>query len=69
VIVYAPTIQRVENTVGFLEGRGIPALGLSRQDGDRHAAAQPGALDVGRGARAGGTLAFGLGINKAAVAL
>ena len=32
-----------------------------------NATAQSGALDVGRSARAGGTIAFGLGINKAAV--
>ena len=33
---------------------GIAAIPLSRQDGHRQAAAQPGALDVGRSARAGG---------------
>jgi ATP-dependent DNA helicase RecQ len=67
VIVYAPTIQRVEDTVGFLEGRGIPALayhgkmdtGTRRRNQERWMSDEVRVLV--------GTLAFGLGINKAAV--
>ena len=67
VIVYAPTIQRVENTVGLLEGRGIPALAYHgkmetdtrRRNQERWMSDEVRVLV--------GTLAFGLGINKAAV--
>ena len=38
VIVYAPTIVRVEETVDFLEEQGIPAHCVSRQDGNRRRA-------------------------------
>ena len=67
VIVYAPTIARVEETVDFLEEQGIPAV------------AYHGKMDAGKRRRNQerwmsddvrvlvGTIAFGLGINKAAV--
>ena len=54
IIVYAPTIAKVEATADFLQGIGNSRHRLSRPDGGRRAAAQSGALDVGRSARAGG---------------
>ena len=67
VIVYAPTIARVEETVKFLGERGIPAIGYHgkmdaatrRQNQKRWMSDEVRVLV--------GTLAFGLGINKAAV--
>src|SRR6266700_2125962 len=67
VIVYAPTIMRVEETVDFLEEQGIPAI------------AYPGKMETNTRKRNQerwmsdevrvlvGTIAFGLGINEAAV--
>ena len=66
-IVYAPTIARVEETVEFLEEHGIPAIGYHgkmdartrRENQERWMSDEVRVLV--------GTLAFGLGINKAAV--
>jgi ATP-dependent DNA helicase RecQ len=67
IIVYAPTIAKVEATVVFLEANGIPAIAYHGQM----------AADERRGNQERwmsdevrvlvGTIAFGLGINKAAV--
>jgi len=67
VIVYAPTIRRVEETVDFLEARGIPAIAYHGQmDGDtRRKNQERWTSDEVRVIV--GTIAFGLGINKAAV--
>src|ERR1700726_5058634 len=67
VIVYAPTIARVEETVEHLAEQGIAALpyhgrmdaGARRENQERWMADEVPVLV--------GTLAFGLGINKAAV--
>jgi len=67
VIVYAPTIARVEETVDFLEEQGISAVGYHgkmdsetrRQNQERWMSDEVRVLV--------GTIAFGLGINKAAV--
>src|SRR5690348_263920 len=67
VIVYAPTINRVEQTVDFLEERGIPAVAYHgkmdsetrRRNQERWMSDEVRVLV--------GTIAFGLGINKAAV--
>jgi ATP-dependent DNA helicase RecQ len=66
-IVYAPTIARVEETVDFLEEQGIAAIGYHgkmdsetrRQNQERWMSDEVRVLV--------GTIAFGLGINKAAV--
>ena len=67
VIVYAPTIARVEETVDFLKEHGIAAIGYHgkmdaktrRRNQERWMSDEVRVLV--------GTLAFGLGINKAAV--
>ena len=67
VIIYAPTIRRVEETVDFLEEQGIPAIPYHgkmdavtrRQNQERWMSDEVRVLV--------GTVAFGLGINKAAV--
>ncbi len=67
VIVYSPTIARVEETVKYLAEQGISALpyhgrmdaGARRENQERWMAEEIPVLV--------GTLAFGLGINKAAV--
>ena len=67
VIVYAPTIRRVEETVESLEENGIAAIGyhakmealLRRQNQERWMSDEVRVLV--------GTIAFGLGINKPAV--
>jgi ATP-dependent DNA helicase RecQ len=67
IIVYAPTIARVEETVDFLEEHGIPAIAyhgkmesdLRRHNQERWMADEVQVLV--------GTIAFGLGINKASV--
>ena len=67
VIVYAPTIARVEETVDFLGEQGISAIGYHgkmdsdtrRQNQERWMSDEVRVLV--------GTIAFGLGINKAAV--
>jgi ATP-dependent DNA helicase RecQ len=67
IIVYAPTIARVEQTVALLEEGSIPAIGYHgkmdaatrRQNQERWMSDEVRVLV--------GTIAFGLGINKAAV--
>jgi ATP-dependent DNA helicase RecQ len=67
VIVYAPTINKVEETVDFLEQQGIPAIAYHgqmesdarRRNQERWMSDEVRVLV--------GTIAFGLGINKAAV--
>ncbi len=67
IIVYAPTIARVEETVDFLEEHGIPAVAyhgrmeaeLRRRNQESWMADEVRVLV--------GTIAFGLGINKASV--
>jgi ATP-dependent DNA helicase RecQ len=67
VIVYAPTINRVEETVDFLEGQGIPAIGYHGQmDSDARRRNQECWMSDEVRVLVG-TIAFGLGINKAAV--
>jgi ATP-dependent DNA helicase RecQ len=67
VIVYSPTIHRVEETVDFLEDNDIAAVGYhGKMDGaDRRRAQERWMSDDVRVLV--GTIAFGLGINKAAV--
>jgi ATP-dependent DNA helicase RecQ len=67
VIVYAPTIARVESTVDFLEENGIPAIAYHGQMGaaERRRNQERWMADEVRVMV--GTIAFGLGINKAAV--
>ena len=67
VIVYAPTIARVGDTVDFLEENGIAAIGYhgqmesaARRENQEQWMADEVRVMVG-------TMAFGLGINKAAV--
>jgi ATP-dependent DNA helicase RecQ len=67
VIVYAPTIARVGDTVDFLEENGIAAIGYhgqmesaARRENQEKWMADEVRVMVG-------TMAFGLGINKAAV--
>jgi len=67
VIVYSPTINRVEETVDFLEDRDIAAVGYHGKMGaeDRRRSQERWMSDEVRVLV--GTIAFGLGINKAAV--
>ncbi len=67
VIVYAPTIKRVEETVDFLEESGIAAIPYhGKMDGDaRRRNQEKWTSDEVRVLV--GTIAFGLGINKADV--
>jgi ATP-dependent DNA helicase RecQ len=67
VIVYAPTIARVEETVDFLEESGIAAIGYHGQmnSGARRDNQEKWMNDEVRVIVA--TIAFGLGINKAGV--
>jgi ATP-dependent DNA helicase RecQ len=67
VIVYSPTINRVEETVDFLEDQGIPAVGYhaKMQSNERHRNQERWMSDEVRVLV--GTIAFGLGINKATV--
>ncbi len=67
VIVYAPTIIRVEQTVDFLEEHGIPAIAYhGKMDADlRRRNQESWMADEVRVLV--GTIAFGLGINKASV--
>jgi len=66
-IVYAPTIKRVEETVEFLEEKGIPAIGYhGKMDSDTRRRNQE--MWMADDVRVlVGTVAFGLGINKADV--
>lgn len=67
VIVYAPTINRVEETVDYLEDQGISAVGYhaKMENGDRSRNQERWMSDEVRVLV--GTIAFGLGINKATV--
>jgi ATP-dependent DNA helicase RecQ len=67
VIVYSPTINRVEETVDFLEDRDIAAVGYHGKMGAdaRRKSQERWMSDEVRVLV--GTIAFGLGINKAAV--
>lgn len=67
IIIYAPTITRVEETVAFLREKGIAAIGyhakmdsaIRKENQERWMSDEVRVLV--------GTIAFGLGINKAAV--
>jgi ATP-dependent DNA helicase RecQ len=66
-IVYAPTIARVEETVDFLEEHDIPAVAYhGRMDADTRRRNQERWMSDEVRVLVG-TIAFGLGINKAAV--
>lgn len=67
VIVYSPTIARVEETVDMLEEHGIPAVGYhgKMEAAERRRNQERWMSDEVRVLV--GTIAFGLGINKAAV--
>jgi ATP-dependent DNA helicase RecQ len=67
IIVYAPTITKVEETVDFLGDQGIAAVGYHGKMGheDRHRNQERWMSDEARVLV--GTIAFGLGINKATV--
>jgi ATP-dependent DNA helicase RecQ len=67
IIVYAPTIAKVESTVDLLEENGVPAIGYHGQmsAADRRRNQERWMADEVRVMV--GTIAFGLGINKAAV--
>jgi ATP-dependent DNA helicase RecQ len=67
VIIYSPTINRVEETVDFLEDHDIAAVGYHGKMGaaDRRRNQERWMSDEVRVLV--GTIAFGLGINKAAV--
>ena len=67
VIVYAPTINKVEETVDFLEEHGIPAIAYhGKMDPDERRENQERWMSDEVRVLVG-TVAFGLGINKAAV--
>ncbi len=67
VVVYSPTINKVEETVDFLEDQGIPAVAYhaKMQTEDRRRNQERWMSDEVRVLV--GTIAFGLGINKATV--
>jgi ATP-dependent DNA helicase RecQ len=67
VIVYSPTINKAEETVDFLEDQGIAAVGYHAKmdSGDRRRNQERWMSDEVRVLV--GTIAFGLGINKATV--
>jgi ATP-dependent DNA helicase RecQ len=67
VIVYSPTINKVEETVDFLENQGIAAVGYhaKMENADRRRNQERWMSDEVRVLV--GTIAFGLGINKASV--
>ena len=67
IIVYAPTIAKVESTVDLLQENGIPAIAYHGQmnAADRRRNQECWMADEVRVIV--GTIAFGLGINKAAV--
>jgi ATP-dependent DNA helicase RecQ len=67
VIVYAPTISKVEETVDFLEEQSIAAIGYhGKMDSDTRRRNQERWMSDEVRVLVG-TIAFGLGINKAAV--
>src|ERR1700681_375686 len=67
VIVYSPTISKVEETVDYLEDQGIAAVGYHAKmdSGERRRNQERWMSDEVRVLV--GTIAFGLGINKATV--
>jgi ATP-dependent DNA helicase RecQ len=67
VIIYSPTISKVEETVDFLEDQGIPAVPYhaKMQSDERRRNQERWMSDEVRVLV--GTIAFGLGINKATV--
>jgi ATP-dependent DNA helicase RecQ len=67
VIVYAPTIARVEQTVDFLAERGIPAVPYHGRMEARARRINQERWMSDEVRVLAGTIAFGLGINKAAV--
>jgi ATP-dependent DNA helicase RecQ len=67
VIVYSPTINRVEETVDFLEDRDIPAIGYHGKMGSEERRRNQERWMSDEVRVLVGTIAFGLGINKAAV--
>jgi ATP-dependent DNA helicase RecQ len=67
LIVYAPTIARVEETVNLLEEQGFPAIGYhGKMDAETRRRNQEKWMSDEVRVLVG-TIAFGLGINKAAV--
>jgi ATP-dependent DNA helicase RecQ len=67
VIVYAPTINRVEQTVDSLQDQGIPAVGYhGKMEADERRRNQERWMSDEVRVLVG-TIAFGLGINKATV--
>jgi ATP-dependent DNA helicase RecQ len=67
VIIYAPTIDSVSSTVAFLEGNGIPAIAYhGKMDADERRSNQERWMSDEARVLVG-TIAFGLGINKATV--
>ncbi len=67
IIVYAPTIAKVEATADFLQAMGIPAIAYHGQmEADDRRRNQERWMSDGVRVLVG-TIAFGLGINKAAV--
>jgi ATP-dependent DNA helicase RecQ len=67
VIVYSPTINKVGETVSLLEQKGIPAIGYhGKMDSDERRRNQERWMSDDVRVLVG-TVAFGLGINKAAV--
>jgi ATP-dependent DNA helicase RecQ len=67
LIVYAPTIARVGETVDFLEENGIPAIGYHGQMDSRARRENQEKWMADEVRVMVGTMAFGLGINKPAV--
>jgi ATP-dependent DNA helicase RecQ len=67
VIVYSPTINRVEETVDFLEDRDIPAVSYHGKMGSEERRRNQERWMSDEVRVLVGTIAFGLGINKAAV--
>jgi ATP-dependent DNA helicase RecQ len=67
IIVYSPTIARVEETVDMLEEQGIPAIGYhGKMEADERRRNQERWMSDEVRVLVG-TIAFGLGINKASV--
>jgi len=67
IIVYAPTIARVEETVDFLEEQGIPAIAYHGQMEKEQRRVNQERWMADEVRVLVGTIAFGLGINKATV--
>jgi ATP-dependent DNA helicase RecQ len=67
VIIYSPTIRRVEETVAFLSELGIPALPYHAKMGNAARQKNQERWTSDEVRVLVGTIAFGLGINKAAV--